>query len=406
MPFFLLIAILLLFQCREPAVVVYYDGQKDYTKVFQDAISKANIVYIKAGSYHLSKPIYLNDNITIVGEDNVKLIKNKNYSHVFVNTKTISDFTEKFNTNIVIKNILIDANKKGSQIDAAHRTANGIISLKFLRNLILENVQIINGDSELYGVHLQSVKNAYIKSYAYNGMKDGFHINGGCENVIIDGFEISSFDDAFGIMTDDYPRVQHNANDIRNIIIKNGVSKKRNDQSGFFIRFMTGSWLDWQKGNQYNIGHVVNVSNIHYKKINSGELVSTICPSHAYGDSLYSDGINWRYLGMGNNRTSNIYNILVSNVKLKDNRKILRTINKDSYNYGEYPGTENTSIVDGLYLDKIGFVAVRGKMGYYKISRLSNDFIYLLFGIFMTLITALILIIIKYLQIKNKSHRN
>ncbi len=382
--------------------VIYFNGKKDYTKIFQDVVSNSNHVIIKSGTYYLAKPIYLNDNITIEGEGTVKLMKVSNYSHVFVNTKTKLDFAEKFNINIIIANILIDANNEGSQIDAAHKTANGIISFKFLNNLILNNVKIINGDSQLYGVHLQSVKNAIVKSYFYDGAKDGFHINGGCENIMIDGFEISSFDDAFGIMTDDYPRVQHNTKDIKNIIIKNGVSKKRKEQTGFFIRFMTSSWLEWQNKNKYNIGNIVNVNNLQYKKVNPGEMVSTLRPNHELGDSLYLDGIFWRFLGKGNNKSSNIFNISVSNVNLEDNRIILRTVNKDSFNYGEYPGTENTSIVDGLFIDNIKFLSVRGKMGNYKISKSSKNYIFLLFGILTALLSFIILVFIRFVQLQKK----
>jgi len=267
----------------------------------------------------------------------------------------------------VIKNITLDIDNKGSQINAVHPTANGDLSFKFLDNISLENVTIINGDSTLYGIHLQSVKNAIIKNYSYTGNKDGFHINGGCKNILIDGFDISSADDAFGIMTDDYPRVQHNAKDIKNVIIINGISRKHNPQSGFFIRLMTGSWNNWKMKNKYNIGNTVNYKNNQYKKINKGESVSLDFPSNLHGDSLYSDGIIWRYIGKGNNITSNIYNIFVINIKIEDGRKIMRTINADNYDYGEYPGTENSSSVNGLYVVGPSFSITRGRLGTYKL---------------------------------------
>ena len=50
---------------------------------------------------------------------------------------------------------------------------------------------------------------------------------------------------------------------------------------------------------------------------------------------------------------------------LEDGRQIVRTMNDDSYDYGEYPGTEYASIVDGLYISGYPFTLIWGKMGKY-----------------------------------------
>ena len=104
---------------------------------------------------------------------------------------------------------------------------------------------------------------------------------------------------------------------MKNIIIKNGISRKRISQAGFFLRLMTGSWCNWEKGNKYKVGNTVNYQHNQYKKLNKGECISIGSPHHSKGDSLYSDGIAWRYIGKGINKTSNIYNIYVKNVQLR-----------------------------------------------------------------------------------------
>ncbi len=403
-PIILLIIILfiLISGCnKRTAHFIDHTGKQDYTKIFNDAFSKYNYVIIKPGTYHLKAPIYLQNNIIIVGEGSVILIKDTTYSHVFVNQKATKDYTKEWNRYITIKNITIDDNNKGSQCDAAHSTANGILSFKFLDNLTLENVKIINGDKVLFGVHLQSVKNVKVKNYFYDGNKDGFHINGGCEDIVIDGFDISSYDDAFGIMTDDYPRVQSNAKDLKNIIIKNGISRKRIPQAGFFLRLMTGSWCNWEKGNKYKVGNTVNYQHNQYKKLNTGECISLGPPNHSKGDSLYSDGIVWRYIGKGVNKTSNIYNIYVKNVQLEDGRQIVRTVNDDSYDYGEYPGTEYASIVDGLYISGYPFTLIWGKMGKYYTSDYSIYKVVLLI-LFLILIVIFTISFSRHIKFTNK----
>ena len=269
--------------------------------------------------------------------------------------------------------------------------------------MTLENIKIINGDNILFGVHLQSVKNATVEKYFYDGDKAGIQMQGGCENIEINNFDISSGDDAFAINVCDYPRVQHNTEDSRNITFKNGISRKRKNQCGFFLRLMTGSWKEWQKGNKYRIGDITNYDGKQYKKINKGELVSIDHPHQLTRDSLYSDGIVWRYIGEGDNKTSNIYNVNVQNVRLDDGRQIVRTTDLDScYNYGEYPGTEYASIVDGLYISGCPFTLIWGKMGKYYISDYSKYNVVLLI-LFFILIVIFIISFLRNLKCTNKS---
>ncbi len=382
------------------STVIKYTGMKDYTEAFNSAILNSNYVVIKPGFYPVTAPIILHSNLVIEGEGEVILLKKTAYSHVFTNQSALEDYSGIWDTSITIENIIIDANEIGNQVGSSQLTSNGDLSFNKVYDLKLKDIKIKNGDPILFGIHLQSVKNAEVSNYFYEGKKDGIHINGGCENIEINGFDICSFDDAFGIMTDDYPRVQHNTADIRNIEIKNGISRARTPQSGFFLRLMTGSWQQWKKGNKYNVGHTVNFQNRQYKKLNSGKIVSQVPPVHLHGDSLYPDGIIWRNIGKGNNKTSNIYNLRLSNIKLEDGRDIVRTINADSNDYGEYPGTENTSIVDSIFITGHRLKIFRGKVGLWKTIPPTE---YFQFAIMILCLLLLILIVIYYLRIKNRN---
>ncbi len=255
----------------------------------------------------------------------------------------------------------------------------------------------------MFGIHLQSVKNATVENYSYDGDKAGIQMEGGCENITINNFDISSGDDAFAINVCDYPRVQHNTEDSRNITIENGISRKRNNQCGFFLRLMTGSWKEWQKGNKYKIGDILNYDGKQYKKINKGELVSLDFPRQLIGDSLYSDGIVWRYIGEGTNKTSNIYSVYVLDVRLDDGRQIVRTIDADSNDYGEYPGTENMSIVDSIYIEHYRLNITRGKVGVWKTIPKTD---YTSISILITSLILIIIITIKYYLNRGKIIKN
>lgn len=330
------------------------DGVTDDTNAFKTALAHtSNLTISIPGTYLLSSPIYLDSGQHIKGSANVILKKSSAYSQVFVNKAAITNGSAS-NSDISIEDLTIDVDNQDAISGAPLITANGNIQFTYADNVRLKNVSIINGGHYVYGVHFQSVTNSYVENYSFLGHKDALHINGGSHNIDINGFYIDSGDDAFGIMTDDYPRTQHNAQDISNITIRNGVSNQtKSPGAGYFARFMTGSWLPWLTGNSYDVGHVVVNAGKLYKMVNAGSIIGTDAPDHLSGDITGADGIQWRYLGVGTNRTSNIFNIKFSNIQILDGRRIIRLINHDSYNHGEYPGTENTSTVDGVYLNNV-----------------------------------------------------
>lgn len=332
------------------------DGITDCTEAFENALASSDFVKItKPGTYILNHPVYLSSNKTIEGADGVILKRGSSYSHIFVNDAS-AGLTEK-DTNIVIRNIIIDDDSLGVQSGTglASPTANGILNFCKMSDLKIENVTIINGGSILYGIHLQEVETAFIKDYSYDGWKDGCHISGGCINITVDGFFIDSYDDSFAIMTSDYPRSQGCSKDINKVTIKNGIlrSTKNNPYVGGCIAFIASSWLYWQSGNSYDIGHQVTYNGRIYKMVNAGPLTASVAPAHTSGDVTGADGIKWRYMNDGSYTESNVYNVIIENVDIKDGRGFTYYKNNNSYDHTEYPGTENTSGVYGFTINDV-----------------------------------------------------
>lgn len=331
----------------------------DDTTAIRNAEAAANAagggtLFIPDGIYLVSSPIYLHSGVHVKGTRNTVFKKSGVFSHVFVNAAAAT-FGSVTDSDISIEDVTIDSNNTGGLTGAAALTARGTLHFAYADKVKLKNVSIINGDTSCFGVHFQSVSNSLVENYSYVGQKDGFHINGGCHDIVINGFYIDSYDDAFGIMTDDYPNAQHNCQDIRNIIVMNGVSNDTNTPAhGYVTRFMTGSWLAWNGGNSYSIGHVARNSGNLYKMVTAGPTVASVAPTHLSGDVTGADGIQWRWVGAGTNLNSNIYNIQFINVQILDGRTITRLISNDPlYDIGEYPGTENTSTVDGVYFTNV-----------------------------------------------------
>ena len=334
--------------------VTYYgavgDGVTDDTAAIIAALAASNYVTIsRAGTYMVSAPIYLSTGQTLEGATGVTLKKSTTYSHILVNDAAATTGTT-WDTGITIRNLILDDNNTGTQTGAAAVTANGILQFKYITSSTIENTSIINGDTTLFGYHLQSVSQISMRSVSYTGSKDGIHIGGGSSNVDIDGFYIDSFDDSIAVMTEDYPRVQANASDIYNVTIRNGVTNSTTSPAGAggIPATATGSWLAWANGNTYRIGDCANNAGKIYKMVNSGSFTGTVAPVQTSGDVTGADGITWRFLQTGVNTTTNIYNLVVENITAKDGRGFTFYKNNDAFDHSEYPGTENTTGVRGM----------------------------------------------------------
>lgn len=326
----------------------------DNAAAFQAAIFAGRRVEIStAGTYLLSRRLFVPSNRTIIGMVNgVTLKKSVGYSHVFCNTKAASLDGSNRDSNITLDNLTIDDNNSftGAVGDDAAPTLKGILSFRLLDGLTLNKITIINGNATQYAVQLNQVTNATATTYSYTGLKDGFHIEGGCHSITIDGFTIVAGDDTFAVLANGWPLSQSSADDITNIIIQNGTSNC-GAAPGFFVRMITGSWLAWASGNTYNVGHICTNGGRIYKKANAGSAAASAAPTHAWGDITGADGITWRWIGNGSNLNNNIRGVYVHNVTLTDNRILYRMVEATADNNSEYPGTENTSILDELHTD-------------------------------------------------------
>lgn len=331
------------------------DGITDDTTAFLNALAYSKQIYIpKAGTYMLSATLYLNSSTTVMGVDGVILKKKSAYSHVFSNQAATTTGSI-YDTNITLKNLIIDGADYDTKTGAAQPTMNGIVNWAFINGVIMDKITIFQEGQILFTVHIQSASNVRITNYiGFSDKLGGVQMQGGVTNVVIDGFDVSSRDDAFAINVADYPGNTQSTQDSSNITIKNGISRPYPGQAGFFLRLNTGSWLDWASGNTYQIGDVVVNASNHYKMQNAGPTVASNAPVHTSGNVTGADGIQWRWIDAGTNYTTNIYNVTVDNVNI-DGRYISRQADDNTYNRSEYPGTEATSTVDGLKLSRLNW---------------------------------------------------
>jgi hypothetical protein len=239
------------------------------------------VTITQPGTYLIGSVIRMDSGKSLIGGEGVAIKRLGAFANMVANRNPIAASRD---TNITIQDIVFDSSSNDTYSGKVIPTAHGILYFRNVDGLTLDNVSVINGGPNLFGIHVEEAEDAAVTDYLYDGDKDGFHVTNGCDGVLLDGFDISSKDDALAIIGHDYPAVQGSAQDITNITIRNGVSRVRTGQLGFFLRLITGSWINWANGAVFNIGHIcVNAGNL-YKKVNAGDIEAANAPVHTSGD--------------------------------------------------------------------------------------------------------------------------
>jgi hypothetical protein len=318
-----------------------------------DSTATGGTVNVGNGTFLLSAALLIKSNQSLKGSINTIVKKNSAFTHTIVNDACYrNDGT--IDSNIVIDNISIDANSYGGSAGRASATANGNLQLTYAKNVKLSNIFITHNDAGVFSTHFQNVLNMTIKNISIISLKDGLHFNNGCRNIIVDGAYLDTHDDAIAILADDYPAYQNSADSIENITLQNITIDTliNSSPTGFAARILTGSWLAWANGNTYQIGNYVTNAGKIYKVNNSGTFTGSVAPTHTSGVVTGADGIAWRFLNTGSQLYTTVNNIKFLNVRINGERKIYRTINNDSFDYGVYPGTSG-GIATGLYFTNV-----------------------------------------------------
>jgi hypothetical protein len=336
----------------------------DNTAIFKTCLTKAkNITISKAGTYLLSDTLMLSSGQTITGTvDGVVLKKSGVYCHMVSNRAAATNGAIR-DADLILRNLTLDDNDLETSEGRASCSSNGIINLCYVDRVNLDGITVANGGANLYGLHLQAVAYSTITNYTYEGDKDGIHFSAGCHHVVVDGFDIASYDDTVAVIGCGYPMEQGNAQDIEYITIRNGTTHAPAGSPGYLVRLITGSWLAWQAGNTYEIGHiVVNAGNL-YKMYNAGPLTAANAPVHTFERVTGADGIQWNWIGSASNTSTNIRHIYLHNITVSDGRTVFRMTELNNYSHTRYPGTDggllddlHTSLSAGQFEDDGGSV--------------------------------------------------
>lgn len=326
------------------------DGVTDDTATMRAAIQgigSSSPIFLPPGTYLLSEPMRLLSNCQVRGTPATIIRKRVPYCHVFVNQAASTHGTN-WDHDISIADLTIDVNGNESPAGQAEMTAWGNIHFGYCRNVEVRNVTMINGDVTCAGIHLQAVTNATISHYRLVNRKDGVDIASGCQNITLTDSWICTGDDGVCLIPADDTRFRFRTDDVRDITITNVVFGHTTSIGGN-IAVVLGSWTDWKPGNIYQIGDcAINAGNI-YVQVNNVTNAALVPPTHTtYIEVQGSDGLRWRWLQTGTNRTSNVRHVSVYAVRSDRQGWLFHVRGADApgYMHTVYPGTDGMA---GIY---------------------------------------------------------
>lgn len=256
-------------------------------------------------------------------------------------------FTKERNENIEIHGYKIYTNDLAMGTDVTRIFGlRGFLTFFYVENLTVTGFRCLNYNVDSFCVHICNFINVKIYDTIINGEKDGLHFGRG-ENLLIDGYVCSTYDDAIALNAHDFTVSNPEIGDIKNVVIRNIHEKPLLSRPtlGYTTRFLSGSWLDWASGNTYQNSDTVVSNGRIYRVVMpvDGVLYTSVTkPAHTSGSAVL-DGITWwmqqdDYVFY----SCGVSNVHISNVVLdqnKYNHAFSFSLTNEDFNRDYYPGS-------------------------------------------------------------------
>lgn len=325
----------------------FYANQN--SEILQDYIDNHEITEItEPGVYDISDTIFLDDNKTLIFGDGVILRRQhseKFNGNVFINRGA---FTGEPNSNITIKGLRLLANNVEStpaseEWDKTVVGLRGHLAFSYINNLVLENIEITGLERKDYGIQICNFKNVHVENIFVEGKKDGIHFGPGSNFVLRNGV-FKTADDPIALNADDYSVSNPTLGVIENGLIENCRDLYEEINDGYFVRILSGAWVDWYRGMKVRHSDSVVYNGNLYRVVmepSYDEFVSLTPPDFEKGFCTL-DGIRWAKTGYEKVYNSFVRDIIFRNIYLEKARKvgISFSIEQNEYRRGLYDGAE------------------------------------------------------------------
>ena len=298
----------------------------------------------------------------------------------------------RYNENISLKGAHIIVNgveSAGASPDSKNVIAGlrGHIAFLYIRNLLLEDIEITDIMEKDYAIQISDFENAEVCRVRLEGLKDGIHFGPGRGFAVRDGV-FRTYDDAIALNCTDYSVSNPNFGTISDGIIENCTELAGYKTEAFFIRILVGTARRWQKGMTVYHSDAILTEKGMYRvvmKPDNTPYVSVTCPDFEKGYREL-DGIMWVKTHLGYDPgeiplTAGCKNIVCRNITIEPERRrgVYIYTSFDEYLRSYYRGSE-IPVVENISFDNVKllspvehFIAVNTKVSNLTITNSTVD---------------------------------
>jgi hypothetical protein len=315
----------------------------------QTALNAANtagggtVVIDQAGDYLVNATSRIYSNTALICAPGVALSKSgSNFGEVIANDGAYTGHTDE---NISIIGLRIKCNGN-QQVEAITSGLRGHIALWHARNVLLDNVQILDLPNAQFGIHISDWADLIVDRCRLEGTKDGLHLGKGQRGIVRRMFTDTT-DDGLAINAHDYISSNPDIGEITDLTVEDCHFQ------GQAIRMMTGSWADWTTSTTYYRGETVRHAGKIYRAFfgAGGSGTSSVAPTHSSGTVTGADGIPWRFERVGTETETNIRRVRILNCTFRFNMIFTDAWNGATDHRAVTPGTGGNSYIEDLIIE-------------------------------------------------------
>ncbi len=321
----------------------------------------SHVVADKAGIYDIVGTVTLPSDTHLEFAGGVTLrrvpLADKNLEgNLFINEGA---YEGRFNENISVKGAHITVNGVESagvspQSPNVIAGLRGHIAFLYIKNLLLEDIEITDIMQKDYAIQISDFENAEVRRVHIEGLKDGVHFGPGRGFAVRDSV-FRTYDDAIALNCADYSVSNPNFGPISDGIIENCTELEGYKTEAFFIRILVGTARRWQKGMTVYHSDAILTETGMYRVVmrpDNTPYISVTCPDFEKGYREL-DGIMWvkTHLGYAPDKiplTAGCKNILCRNITIEPQRRrgVYIYTSFDEYLRSYYAGSEVPEVAD------------------------------------------------------------
>lgn len=342
----------------------------DYTEFFpgndgaanaaalQKAVDRGGEIRIeKPGIYDLADTIIIGSNTSLVFSQGVTIRRQNNpesNGNAFINRGA---FTGTPDRNIFITGLelLVNDVESTPASEECSKTVLGLrghLAFLYIENLKLENIRVTGLCHKDYGIQICNFRNVIVETIYIEGNKDGIHFGPGTGFILRNG-TFRTGDDPIALNADDYAVSNPTLGTIENGLIENCRDLYEDKNEGYFVRILSGSWVDWYEGMEVQHSDSVIYNGNLYRVVmspNFEKYISLNPPDFESGFRTI-DGIRWAKAGYEKVYSSSVRDITFRNIYCEKSREtvVSFSVEQNEYRRGYYEGSDFPSNGDFVF---------------------------------------------------------